>query len=309
MTKQHQIFIGIIFFIVILAACNGSNAAVPTLVPTIVLGDVVQTAVPTVLVEEMEVLETAVALPTVITEPATTQPEPATPEPEVGGEPNTVSLTADNNYGEPDVDSYQLSLRFESTLTGADGSVTNGGIFIEGARDVVNNASTFSATATGTADFGSGQLFSFTQVDEMTYFILPNGSCFATQGSNPNADLFTVFVADGGILGDLEGAQSGIPPIETVNDVLTNHYVFNETNLDATDPTTPDVTSVNGDIYLAADGDYVVRIVMEGQGSSTLLNGIDGDGAIEYELNYFDFDEPVAITIPEGCTELPAEGN
>ncbi len=305
MTKQHRFYVGIIFFIVMLAACNGSNAAVPTLVPTLVLGDVV----PTVQAEEVAVTETAVVPPTATTETATAQLETATPEPEVGDTPDIISLNADNNYGEPDVDSYRLSLRFESTLTGADGSVTNGGIFIEGARDVASNASTFTATATGTADFGSGPLFSFTQVDEMTYFILPNGSCFASQGSSPNADLYTIFVADGGILGELEGAQPGIPPIETVNDVLTNHYVFNETNLNADDPTTPDVTSVNGDIYLAADGDYVVRIVMEGQGSSTLLNGIDGDGAIEYELNYFDFGEPVAITIPEGCTELPADGS
>ena len=141
----------------------------------------------------------------------------------------------------------------------------------------------------------------------MTYFILPNGSCFASQGSNPNADLFTVFVDDGGILGDLEGAQPGIPPTETVNGILTNHYVFDETNLDDSDPTTPDVTSVNGDIYLAVDGDYVVRIFMQGEGASTLLNGIDGDGAIEYELNYFDFDEPVSITIPEGCIEVPTD--
>jgi hypothetical protein len=41
---------------------------------------------------------------------------------------------------------------------------------------------------------------------------------------------------------------------------------------------------------------------MQGTGSSNLLNGIDGDGDIYYELNYLDFDVPVEISAPTGCT-------
>lgn len=220
--------------------------------------------------------------------------------------PATASLNAGNNYGEPaGVNSYRMSLRFDSTLTGADGSVTTGSILIEGQRDVSQDASTFTATGTGTADFGGGQTFSFTQIGDTTYFILPNGSCTSFSGSGPSSEnnLFAVFLDDGGVLGNLTGAEPGIPPTETINGVLTNHYTFNETHLDPTDPTTPDITSVTGDIYLAAAGGYVVRLVMQGVGSSNLLNSIDGDGDIYYELNYFDFDAPMEITVPAGCVQ------
>ena len=193
----------------------------------------------------------------------------------------------------------------DSTLPAADGPATTGSILLEGQRDGRQDASTFTATATGTAAFGGGQTCNFTQNGDTTYANLPNGSCTSFSGSGPSSEnnLFAVFLDDGGVLGNLNGAELGIPPTETVNGILTNHYTFNETHLDPTDPTTPDITSVTGDIYLAAEGDYVVRLVMQGIGSSNLLNGIAGDGDIYYELNYFDFDAPVAITIPGGCTD------
>jgi hypothetical protein len=216
-----------------------------------------------------------------------------------------VSLNANNGYGEPmGVNSYRMTLRFDSTLTGADGSVTNGSILIEGQRDVSQDATAFTATGSGTADFGGGQQFSFTQMGDTTHFILPNGSCTSFSGSGPsgNNNPFAVFLDDGGVLGDLNGAVPGTPTTETVNGVDTYHYTFDETHLNPTDPTTPDITSVTGDIYLAQEGNYVVRLVMQGVGASNLLNGIDGDGVIYYELNYFDFDQPVTITVPAGCT-------
>lgn len=316
MTKRASFPTCFAFLLIFLTACTGGGQAnsteIPTLAPTLSLPSEVATAIPTPESPTMEVPgpTSPAATATTNSQPEATATELPTVMPEADtGVPDTVNLNAGNNYGEPDVDSYRLSLQFESTLTGADGSMTIGSIVIEGARDLVNNASTFSAMASGTVDFGGGQEFAFTQVNETTYFILPNGACIASEGRNPNTDLFAVFLADGGILGNLTGAMLGTPPIENINGVLTNHFEFDETNLDPVDPTTPDVTAVNGDIYLAAEGGYVVRLIMEGEGTSNLLNGIAGDGAITYELNYFDFNEPVAIVPPSGCNELPSGDN
>ena len=236
----------------------------------------------------------------VVSEPAATTEPAAAPE-LAASSPATAALNPANNYGEPaGFDSYRMSLQFNSTLTGADGSMTTGSISIEALRDVLLNATAFTATAEGTADFGAGQQFTFTELGDMTYFILPNGGCTAFAGTNSN-NPFAIFVDDGGVLGELEGAQLATPPTEMVNGILTNHYTFDETNLNPSDPTTPDITAVNGDIFLAVDGGFVVRIVMTGRGSSNLLNGVDGDGDINYELNYLDFDVPVGITVPTGC--------
>lgn len=300
MKKASLSFLFFIFMGVLTAlACGFSGDPATAVPPTLaVLAATVDvgTAVPSP--------TTAVEATEVMVEPtATMEPEPTTTTEPPPSEPTTISLNVENNYGEPaGFDSYRTMLRFESTLTGADGSVTNGAINIEGLRDVTMGATTFSATATGTADFGGGQEFTFTELGGMTYFILPNGSCSALTGG-PGTNPFAIFVDDGGVLGTLEGAQPGNPPTETINGILTNHYVFDETNLDPNDPTTPDITAVSGDIYLAADGGYVVRVVMEGVGGSTLLNGVDGDGDIYYELNYLDFDVPVEITVPAGCAQ------
>ncbi|MCB0012583.1 MAG: hypothetical protein KDE28_17285 [Anaerolineales bacterium] len=303
MQKSWRIII-LTLFSLWLAACTGNPSPTaepaPTVAPPAEIPAPTETALPTVAITttpEPTVAATATAEPTVA---ITTTAAPA-----VAG----ISLDAANAYGEPEVDSYRLSLRFTSTLTGADGSVTQGTILIEGARDRLNDAASFTATANGTADFGAGQQFSFTQIGGVSYFSLPNGTCQAMSGANPNSNLFSVFLDDGGVLGELTGAQPGDPPTATVNDVLTDHYVFDETNLDPADPTTPDVTAVNGDIYLAVDGGHVVRILMMGQGSSNLLNGIDGDGDIEYELNYFDFGVPVVIEAPAGCNQAGASGD
>jgi hypothetical protein len=306
--KMNKLSISLLSIILLGAltalACGFSGSpseALPTVAIAATFNEVTAVPSPTTVIEAAEVPVEEQPEATATTAPAnegvvetpTAEPAPAQPE--------TISLNPENNYGEPTgFDSYRMTLQFQSTLTGADGSVTNGAIMIEGLRDVALNATSFTATASGTADFGGGQQFNFTELADTTYFILPNGGCtsFAgATGTNP----FAIFVDDGGVLGDLEGAQVGSPPTETINGILTNHYVFDETNLDPSDPTTPDITTVSGDIYLAADGGYVVRIIMQGTGASTLLNSVDGDGDIYYELNYLDFNTPVDITIPTGC--------
>ena len=310
MSKRSLTLLSCILWLSLVTVACGSSGNGPTEVPATIV------AVATLVEVENAAAPTPPSPPA--TEPALA-PEETTIEPTAttaaaaltdSPSPATASLNASNNYGEPvGVNSYRMTLRFDSTLTGADGSVTTGSILIEGQRDVAQDASTFTASATGTADFGAGQQFNFTQIGENTHFVLPNGDCVSFSGSGPSseANLFAVFLDEGGVLGNLAGAVPGTPSTEMVNGVLTNHYTFNETHLDPTDPTTPDITSVTGDIYLAAEGGYVVRIVMQGVGSSNLLNSIDGDGDIYYELNYLDFDSPVVITVPDGCGDAAAD--
>jgi hypothetical protein len=277
----------------------GSADPLPTIASLATVAEQPAVPDPTAIIEPTEA---AVVAEPAATDPAVSDPSPTETAEPAPASPLTISLNAANNYGEPaGFDSYRMTLQFSSVLTGADGSVTNGAISIEGLRDVAFNATSFAAAATGTADFGGGQQFSFTELGDSAYFIMPNGSCTAFAGAigtNP----FAIFLDDGGVLGNLEGAQLADPPTETINDILTNHYIFDETNLSPTDNVRPDITAVTGDIYLAADGDYVVRVVMQGTGSSNLLNGIDGDGDIYYELNYLDFDVAVEISAPTGCT-------
>lgn len=301
--RSVYFFLFILGWVLPVLACGGSGNTTAEVPPTIAAAATIIEAENIPPSPMPATPEPPSAVAEITLEPTATVDAAASPD--APSAPTAISLNANNQYGEPvGVNSYQMTLRFDSTLTGADGSVTNGSILITGQRDVSQNASTFTATGSGTADFGGGQQFSFTQLGDTTHFILPNGSCTSFSGSGPAStnNPFAIFLDNGGVLGNLEGAVPGVPPTEVVNGIATHHYTFNETHLNPIDPTTPDITSVTGDIYLAQAGGYVVRLVMQGIGASNLLNGIDGDGEIYYELNYFDFDQPVTITVPAGCT-------
>ena len=215
-----------------------------------------------------------------------------------------LTLNANNNYGEPtNVSSYKLMLELIETVTQADGTEVVTSVLMEGERDVAGNKAVFSAQMLGDVDFGTGTTFTYTEVDDRTYFILPTGQCATFSESVTDGDLYSVFLSDGGFMGDLDGASIGNPPTENVNGVETDHYEFNETHLLSIDAAASEVNSVEGHVYVAQDGDYIVRVVMDGLGQSSLLDENPTEAKIHYEINYFDFDVPVNITIPDSCTD------
>ncbi|KAA3655924.1 MAG: hypothetical protein DWQ04_32610, partial [Chloroflexi bacterium] len=186
----------------------------------------------------------------------------------------------------------------------ADGTEVVTSVLMEGERDVAGNKAVFSAQMLGDVDFGPGTTFTYTEVDDRTYFILPTGQCATFSEGVTDGDLYSVFLSEGGFMGELDGASIGNPATENVNGVDTDHYVFTETNLSSIDAAASEVNSVEGHVYVAQDGDYIVRVLMDGIGNSSLLDDNPTEAVIHYELNYFDFDVPVNITIPDNCTEV-----
>ena len=238
------------------------------------------------------------------TEPTTAPADDAPAADDASSDAPMLALNANNNYGEPtNVSSYKLTLELEETVTQADGTEVVTSVLMEGERDVVGNKAVFSAQMLGDVDFGTGTTFTYTEVDDRTYFILPTGQCATFSESVTDGDLYSVFLSDGGFMGDLDGASIGNPPTENVNGVETDHYEFNETHLTTIDAAAAEVNSVEGHVYVAQDGDYIVRVVMDGLGQSSLLDENPTEAEIHYEINYFDFDVPVNITIPDNCTE------
>ena len=62
-----------------------------------------------------------------------------------------------------------------------------------------------------------------------------------------------------------------------------------------------------GDIYVATDGGYPVRVVFTGNGDVGSFGVLDAQrGTIVYQIDFSDFDQPVDIAPPEGCS---AAGN
>ena len=105
------------------------------------------------------------------------------------------------------------------------------------------------------------------------------------------------------MLGEIEGAE--FVGEETVNDVEVDHYRFDETNVQDTDS---DMREVEGDVYIAQDGNYVVRMVVNGVGTMELFGeGAEEEGTIHVEYNVSDVGAELEIDIPEGCEDTGSE--
>ena len=86
-------------------------------------------------------------------------------------------------------------------------------------------------------------------------------------------------------------------------------YVYEITLDNMENAVTDEITELKeGRIYIAKDGFYVVRMRIVAVGINEFLSGDPTlVGEVFYELNYYDFNEPVGeIVPPEGCTDMGA---
>jgi hypothetical protein len=85
---------------------------------------------------------------------------------------------------------------------------------------------------------------------------------------------------------------SRVQPNETVNGIECEHYTYDLGNLE----TEAGMTSAQGDIWVAEDGGYVVRLTMSGQGTYYGTYGSSGTLQLVYDL--FDVNTPLTIKPP-----------
>jgi hypothetical protein len=64
-----------------------------------------------------------------------------------------------------------------------------------------------------------------------------------------------------------------------------------------------EVSELSGTLYLAEEGGYVTRLVLEGSGSSAMLSGSgELEGDILYQLDFTPLAGPVNLSVPAACT-------
>jgi hypothetical protein len=85
---------------------------------------------------------------------------------------------------------------------------------------------------------------------------------------------------------------SRVRPNETVNGIECEHYTYDLGNLE----TEAGMTTAQGDIWVAEDGGYVVRLTMNGQG--TYYGTYGSSGTLELVYDLFDVNTPITIKPP-----------
>jgi hypothetical protein len=144
---------------------------------------------------------------------------------------------------------------------------------------------------------GLGEGFESVQIGDQNYIVFGEGQCISSSADEEDAMDMELFGIDDAI-GGLEGARRARPD-ETVNGVLCRHYVFDEKALGW-----GIFTRAEGEMWVAIDGDYVVKYAVQAEGE----NPITGDeGNIEWEYEIRDVNEPITIEPPAGCEAAESE--
>ncbi len=98
-------------------------------------------------------------------------------------------------------------------------------------------------------------------------------------------------VGIGELLPYIQQAQR-VKPDETINGIECKHYVYDVSNVEGE----MGMTSAQGDIWVAKDGGYVVRLTMNGHG--TYYDTYSASGTLNLVYDLYDVNAPITISPP-----------
>ena len=314
MRKKIGWLVGWVFILaVLLVACSSGNAVEATAVPqTTAVANEVDEEVDEVDSEadsraegkvdtEPQPTNTLQPQPTDTPEPTNTPlPEPTeTPEPTpeaAVSETQAIDLTSpENNLAQ--FDSYRLNIILN--FTDSENSDTEAQVQIQIANITEPPASSLTVTTTGLEELEELESIAIAQIDDTSYMAFPSLGCITETADDNLIDAFgTDFLDTTEFTGDLDKAR--FVGETTINEIEVLHYEVDSSLLDEED----DLDEITGDIYLAQEGGYLVRMVIDGTGPVDILGtGEDSYGTMHMAYNLTDVNKPLEITRPEGCEE------
>lgn len=198
-------------------------------------------------------------------------------------------------------DSYRFTLFME--FGGTDDSGNEQSQNVEAEMAVVTDPPAMELTMgiEGVQDAEDLGEIAITVIDDTTYMIVPGFGCVSSDvangspfAENPFADLLNPTE----LFDELQTAD--YVGEEVVNGTSTLVFEFDETFLSAAE----DVEWADGRIFIAKERNYLVRLVMEGEGNLGIIeSSTEGSGTFYIELNITDVNEAVEVGIPAGCEE------
>jgi hypothetical protein len=288
--RTYAILSLIVVVLMLVAACGGGEEPKEPAKPTAIEAP---KAAATKVMEEGKPEPTAV--------PPTATPEPPTPEPEPEPEGD---LTLDTlTEGLKGLQSYRSS--FKISYEGTDES----GQEIAGDWETVEEftqepkAQRIVVEATDMVGVAAGDTghFEFITIEDITYMITQEGAgertCISMTSDEEDLTDRSVFTPD--MMAGVSNAK--FVGRETVNGTKTKHYRWSEKNIALLG-----FTSAAGDVWVAIDGEYVVKYTTEATGKGTFLGDELGEGKISIEYNLSEVNGRFVIEAPEDC-EAPAE--
>lgn len=245
--------------------------------------------------------------PTPLPEPTeTSEPEPTATPAESAGEESSEGLPDLSNVsaGLEEYNSYRatVNMTFESMEEGG----TSAGLALESA--VVLEPPASSATMSFSGDMveeaGGFDSLAFAEIGEVSYAVIPGLGCVTGGvGEMGSMDEFTDIFSTDELLGDISDAE--FVGEDNVNGIPVDHYTFDETDVEDTGG---DLRELEGHVYVAQEGNYVTRMVIEGVGTVDMLGqGVEEEGSLLMEYNVTDVGADFDVEPPEGCEDSGAQ--
>jgi hypothetical protein len=225
--------------------------------------------------------------------------------------PTTVSAEQDLNLssltgGLASLSSYKST--FTMSFVGQDeqSQPVNGTWSME--EDLIQHPRAQRVTMTS-AGFSEGQVgqigtFEVLNIGDMSYMVTQDAdgtkSCISmssSEATNPEQGLFTP---------DMMGGVSDAKYVgtETVNGMRAKHYTWQESSLPVFG-----FTSVKGDVWMATDGEFVIKYRAEASGKGALFGSTQEEGTLTVEYNLTDVNGSFTIEAPAECqsaaTDIP----
>lgn len=260
-------------------------------------GEAEATAVPEAAPEATAVPQTE---DTTVEETAVETVEEPSPAEETDAAPSLPesALTLDT-IDELPFNSYRITMVLEVNGAKADGQAVtqsmNSEFTVSKDPQIMNIVMNFS----GIDEVMDSESIEMAQVEGTSYMVIPEVGCITTSGGDIlDENPFTGMMEPDQFLNDLDNAK--YEGEETVNGILTRHYSFDKFAMTGADLT--DVEEANGHVYIAKDGDFLVKMVVDATGKVDLFDeGLTEDGQMHIEINLTDIDVPVEAAIPAAC--------
>ncbi len=285
------------------AATDKVNEAMDSAATKVVekVATTVATAMPDAgtVVAEVQQAATEIAEPTKAPEPeATDTPAPAATEGE--SEVAPVDVTSIND-ALAKLNSYKSELTMSFDGKKSDGTPTSGALTMlqEAIKEPPASHIRMEFSGDAAEDMGGASVFEMYTVDGMTYMQDPESGSWMSFPAGDSMDFGTMMVSADDFVDLPENAHRDLLP-KKVNGISTWHYTFTEKDLPPDQQM--EIKSAKGEVWIAKDGDYPVKLILEMEGKSLggsedadLFN--EGTLKIEYELK--SVNENFTITVPD----------
>jgi hypothetical protein len=137
------------------------------------------------------------------------------------------------------------------------------------------------------------EYYEFYIVNDVVYVYSADNETCESAGTGQTSLIAATVPLAGQVVGVVENAILAGKG-ETANDIPADRYAFDHTSLP-----TSGLTAGKGDLWVANDGGYVVKLI---------ANGFGPAGTVSWEYNLMDVNQPVDIPLPEACTAPQGSG-